>query len=70
MVFLRQLGLEEYIELFRQHDIRMSNLPDITDDQLQEMGVSVGHRMQLQAKVCLSTCRTSVTTMPHSFCFD
>jgi len=51
MVFLRQLGLEEYIELFRQHDIRMSNLPDITDDQLQEMGVSVGHRMQLQAKL-------------------
>jgi len=51
MVFLREIGMEEHIERFRDNNINMRDLPNITDAQLQEMGVSVGHRMQIQAKL-------------------
>jgi class 3 adenylate cyclase len=45
--WLRQLGLERYEQAFRDNDIVPAVLPEITDQDLQELGVSLGHRRLL-----------------------
>jgi len=46
--WLRQLGLGQYSEGFTENDIVFSILPDLSDQDLKELGVSsLGHRRQL-----------------------
>ncbi len=46
--WLRQLGLERYEATFRENDVSAAILPDLTAEDLKELGiVSVGHRRQL-----------------------
>ena len=46
--WLRQLGLERYEAAFRENDVSAAILPDLTSEDLKELGiVSVGHRRQL-----------------------
>ena len=46
--WLRKLGVDQYAESFAQHDIDFSILPDLSDQDLKELGVaSLGHRRQL-----------------------
>ena len=43
-VWLRGLGLEQYEALFRENDIDAEVLSDLTDGDLEKIGVSLGHR--------------------------
>ena len=45
--WLDKLGLGQYAERFAENDISFSVLPDLTDQHLKEIGVSLGHRLQL-----------------------
>jgi class 3 adenylate cyclase len=45
--WLRQLGLERYEQAFRDNDIASAVLPDLTDQDLKDLGVSLGHRRLL-----------------------
>jgi SAM domain (Sterile alpha motif) len=46
--WLRQLGLEQYEAVFREHDITEIVLASLTAEDLKELGVaSIGHRRQL-----------------------
>jgi class 3 adenylate cyclase/predicted ATPase len=45
--WLRQLGLERYEQAFRDHDITSAVLPELTDQDLNDLGVSLGHRRLL-----------------------
>ena len=46
--WLQNLGLGQYAQLFPENDINFAILADLTDQDLQEMGVtSLGHRRQL-----------------------
>ncbi len=46
--WLRNLGLERYEAAFRENDVNAQLLPNLTADDLKELGVaSVGHRRQL-----------------------
>src|SRR5689334_1723612 len=46
--WLRQLGLERYDVAFRENDITAAVLPNLTADDLKDLGVtSVGHRRQI-----------------------
>jgi len=46
--WLRGLGLEQYEQAFRQNDVDADLLPQLTADDLKEIGVtSVGHRRRL-----------------------
>ena len=45
--WLRGLGLERYAEAFRANDIGVDVLPDLTDAELKELGVSLGDRKRL-----------------------
>jgi class 3 adenylate cyclase len=45
--WLQKLGLGQYAQRFAENDISFSVLPDLTDQDLKEIGVSLGHRREL-----------------------
>ena len=45
--WLEKLGLGQYAQRFAENDISFSVLTDLTDQDLKEIGVSLGHRRQL-----------------------
>ena len=45
--WLRSLGLSQYETLFRQNDIDVEVLSELTDGDLEKFGVSFGHRKRL-----------------------
>jgi predicted ATPase/class 3 adenylate cyclase len=45
--WLRSLGLEQYEAVFRENAIDVSLLPDLTDQDLEKLGVLLGHRRKL-----------------------
>ena len=45
--FLEKLGLSEYAERFTESDIDTSVLCELTDQDLKELGVSLGHRRKM-----------------------
>jgi SAM domain (Sterile alpha motif) len=45
--WLRSLGLEQYEALFRENDIDAELLGDLTDADLEKLGVTLGHRKRL-----------------------
>ena len=45
--WLWSLGLEQYEAVFRETAIDLSVLPDLTDQDLEKLGVLLGHRRKL-----------------------
>ena len=45
--WLEKLGLGQYAQRFAENDISFAVLSDLTDQDLKEIGVSLGHRRQL-----------------------
>ena len=45
--WLRSLGLEQYEAAFRENAIDVSVLPEVTDQDLEKLGVLLGHRRKL-----------------------
>ena len=53
--WLETLGLGQYAEVFAANDIDMEVLPELTEEDLKTLGVSMGHRKKLmKAVVALS----------------
>ena len=59
-IWLRGLGLERYEQAFRDNEIDLRVLPELTADDLKELGVAaIGHRRLLLKDpmgVWLATC--------------
>ncbi|MFY9951697.1 SAM domain-containing protein, partial [Bradyrhizobium sp.] len=49
--WLNKLGLSEYAERFCENGIDISVLPHLTDPDLKDMGVLLGHRRKLLAAI-------------------
>ena len=49
--WLEKLGLGRYAQRFAENDIAFSILSDLTDQDLKEIGVSLGHRRQLLREI-------------------
>jgi class 3 adenylate cyclase len=49
--WLEKLGMSEYAQRFSQNDIDLSVLPHLTDQDLKELGVSLGHRRKMLAAI-------------------
>jgi hypothetical protein len=47
--WLQKLGLEQYAQRFAENDIDVSVLRHLTDDDLEKIGVSLGHRRKMLA---------------------
>ena len=45
--WLEGLGLGQYAQTFADNDVDFEVLPDLTDDELRELGLSLGHRKKL-----------------------
>jgi hypothetical protein len=45
--WLERLGLSRYRSVFAEHDIDREILPDLTDQDLEKLGLSLGHRKKL-----------------------
>ena len=59
--WLQGLGLERYCEVFASNDIDVTVVPDLTELDLEKLGLSLGHRRKLLAAA--SKLRQA-TTMP------
>ncbi len=54
--WLEGLGLGQYSQAFAETDIDFEVLPRLSDDNLKELGLTLGHRLRLQAAIeALST---------------
>ena len=61
--WLRSLGLEQYEATFRENAIDDSVLPDLTDQDLEKLGVLLGHRRKLLRSIAnLETTTQSAAT--------
>jgi class 3 adenylate cyclase len=49
--WLEKVGLGQYAQRFAENDISFSVLSDLTDQDLKEIGVSLGHRRQLLREI-------------------
>jgi class 3 adenylate cyclase len=49
--WLERLGLGRYAQAFADNDIEFSNLARLTEDDLKELGLSIGHRRTLQSAI-------------------
>lgn len=61
-LWLQSLGLETYGEVFANHDIDLTVVPDLTEQDLEKLGLSLGHRrkfMTAAAKI-----RPALTSLP------
>ena len=45
--WLEKLGLSEYAQRFADNAIDVSVLPDLTDEDLEKIGVLLGHRRKI-----------------------
>src|SRR5215470_13512363 len=70
--WLNKLGMSEYAQLFAQNDIDISVLPHLTDQDLKELGLSLGHRRKMLAAIAEiggtspATAQAPVETEPHA----
>jgi class 3 adenylate cyclase/ABC-type lipoprotein export system ATPase subunit len=48
-IWLQSLGLEKYGELLASHDIDLAVVPDLTEQDLEKLGLSLGHRRKFIA---------------------
>jgi class 3 adenylate cyclase/tetratricopeptide (TPR) repeat protein len=49
--WLEALGLGKYVDVFVENDVDLRTLPELTEDDLKELGLSLGHRRALQKAV-------------------
>ena len=52
--WLEKLGMSEYAELFVANRIDLSVLPELTDQDLKELGIVLGDRRKIFARNCRS----------------
>ena len=45
--WLERLGMSEYAQRFAENGIDFSVLPDLTDQDLKDLGVALGHRRKM-----------------------
>jgi len=58
--WLQQIGLEQYAETFAANDIEFDVLPELSDQDLKELGLSLGHRRRLQRALAERTNETVI----------
>jgi class 3 adenylate cyclase len=62
--WLEKLGLGQYAQRFAENDIGFAVLSDLTDQHLKEIGVSLGHRLQLLRAIAELTSREKESPKP------
>ena len=63
--WLEKLGLSEYAQRFVENDIDVSVLPHVTDQDLKELGVSLGHRRKMLRAIAELAGATPTSPQPE-----
>ena len=58
--FLANLGLERYADVFAREDITLDLLPQLSDSDLTELGVTVGHRVRIRQALAAMRAESSI----------
>ena len=53
--WLEKLGLDKYVDVFVENDVDLHTLPELNEDDLKELGLSLGHRRALQKAIASLT---------------
>ena len=61
--WLNQLGMSEYAQRFVENGIDLSVLPDLTEQDLKEMGVILGHRRKILRAIANLEAEKSATVV-------
>ncbi|XP_017787020.1 PREDICTED: uncharacterized protein LOC108569828 isoform X2 [Nicrophorus vespilloides] len=56
-LFLRKLGYEKYANVFENERIGMVELPYLSEERLQKMGVPLGPRLRIMEEAQISVCK-------------
>ncbi|KAJ1522527.1 hypothetical protein ONE63_001714 [Megalurothrips usitatus] len=59
-IFLKKLGYEKYAGAFEQERVGMVELPYLTEERLQKMGIPMGPRLRILQEAQISACRDTV----------
>ena len=62
--WLEKLGMSEYAERFAENGIDISVLRDLTDQDLKDIGVSLGHRRKILRAIGELSSAAPLTTEP------
>ena len=62
--WLGEHGLAQYAQTFAQSNIDYSVLPDLTDDDLEKLGLSLGHRKKLLRAIDAVRAESKRATQP------
>ncbi len=49
--WLGEIGLGQYASIFAENDVSLDVLPTLSDEDLKELGLSLGHRRRLQQAI-------------------
>src|ERR1700759_4129114 len=60
--WLRGLDLGKYVEILASHDIDLTVIPDLTEQDLEKLGLSLGHRR----KFLSAASKLRASTKPES----
>jgi class 3 adenylate cyclase len=60
--WLKKLGMSKYEQRFTENDVDISVLRHLTDQDLKELGVSLGHRRKMLAAIPELTGAAAATT--------
>jgi len=64
--WLDQIGLAQHAEIFAANDIDLDVLPELSDEDLKELGLSLGHRRRLQRALAERTSEDAIGTAPET----
>ncbi len=64
--WLEQLGLGQYAERFAENEIDVSVLPHLTDQDLKDIGIPLGHRRKLFAAISEPTTSAAQAAKPSA----
>jgi class 3 adenylate cyclase len=64
--WLEELGMSEYAQRFAENDVDLSVLPHLTDHDLKELGVSLGHRRKMLAAIAERIGTAAISQRPTS----
>jgi class 3 adenylate cyclase len=62
--WLQKLGLSEYLQRFAENDIDISVLRHLTDKDLKDLGISLGHRRKMLAAIGEAAAAAAPETRP------
>ena len=64
--WLEKLGMSEYAQCFADNRVDFSVLPDLTDQDLKDLGVVLGDRRKILRAIQPSPPRTILASNPRS----